>query len=278
MPIPQHRHVSRLASAEVLARISRFESPHYLLPSPYWGAVSRAAFDRAAGPTGQIFHSINPDLYSGVAIASVTDSYLRSERMYTLSGVSRHSNGASHVMGHGESDDGSKQRVFASESGLPFHPDLDMASNVSVLVAESLLQVRDHVDPGVPTAKLGDMYRAALTHADHVLNPRVHDGTIAALRATAERSGTSPQLEAELARDRRLRWPRRAWAAGKLISRGNPLIDCSDEATNIYEATLAADRILASASGPWSLGVLKATGRVTKLHRSFSAARQRLGS
>jgi hypothetical protein len=278
MPLPQARHLSRLNSSQVLGRVAAFQAPHYLLPSPYWGVVRRSAFDRIAERSGRVFHSIIPDLYSSVAVAAVTSSYLRSDRIYSLSGVSRHSNGASHVMGHTEKGQDSKQEVFVAESGLPFHPDLDLASNVCVLVAESFLQVSDHVEAGVPRPELRALYRAAMTHPDHVLNPPVSAGTVLALRATAERSGTSDLLEAELLRDARMRWPRRAWAAGKLVALGNPLLDCSKEqVTNIYEATITADRILMEASSIRSLSALQMRGRALKAKRAWSAARERLG-
>lgn len=165
-----------------------------------------------------------------------------------------------------------------TESGLPFHPDLDMASNVCVLVAESFLQVRDHVEPRTPRPELGAMFRAALVHPDHVLNPAVQPGTVAALRSTAERGGASAVLEAELTREARMRWPRRAWVAGKLVAWGNPLLDCSKRGvTNIYEATLAADDFLSGEDHVGGARLYSVRGRMTKVRRSLQASRARLG-
>lgn len=279
MPHPQPRRVSRLTSSQVLEQVAAFRAPHYLLPSPYWGVVSRSSFDRIAERSGRVFHSIIPDVYAGVAVAAVTRSYLRSDRIYSLSGVSRHSNGASQVTGHVEKGQASERDVFVAESGLPFHPDLDLSGNVCVLVAESFLQVREHVEPAVPRPDLRALYRAALIQPDHVLNPQVRADTVTALHATAERSGTSDLLEAELIRDARRRWPRRAWAAGKLVALGNPLVDCSkDHVTNIYEATLTADRVLSEVSSVWSSTAYRAKGRAIKARRASSAARARLGN
>jgi len=279
MPMPQPRRVTQLRSADVLNRVAGFKAPHYLLPSPYWGVVNRTAFDRIAGRSGRVFYSINPDLYSGVAVASVTESYLRSERMYSLSGASRHSNGASHVMGHEEDLPGSKQQVFRAESGLAFHPDLDMTNNVCVLVAESFLQVRDHVEAMTPRPDLRAMFRAALVHPDHVLNPSVNAGTVAALRSTARRADAVAVLEEELRRDARMRWPRRAWAASKLVALGNPLLDCSKTGvTNIFEATLAADNVLNNRTHAWTPHLYSVRGRATKARRALAATRTRLSA
>jgi hypothetical protein len=229
--------------------------------------------------SGRIFHSIIPDLYSGVAVAAVTSSYLRSASVYSLAGASQHSNGASQLSGYDE-DEGetSKHAVFASENGLPFHAELDLARNYCVLIAESFLQARDHVSLTVPKPELGAMYRAVLTHPDHLFNPRVGASTVAALRATAMRSGTTDVLESELRRNARTRLASRAWAAAKILCLGNSLVDCTpDNVTNIYQATLTADRMLRADSTTWSSAAQRVKGRVTKASRALRFARSRLG-
>lgn len=278
MPFPQHHSVSWLNSSQILERVGAFRAPHYLLPSPYWGVVHRSVFDRIAARSGRIFHSINPDLYSGVAVAAVTSSYLRSAGVYSLAGASRHSNGASHISGYEEEGKPSKRDLFATENGLPFHEELDLAGNYCVLIAESFLQARAHVSNTVPRPQLGALYRAALSHPDHLFNPSVGPGTVAALRATAARSGTTDLLESELRRNAWTRVASRAWAAGKLLALGNPLVDCSkDNVTNIYEATLIADRALRVDSTPWSRAARQVKGRTTKASRAWRFARARLG-
>lgn len=59
---------------------------------------------------GVFFHSMNPDLYSGMAISSITDKFIYSWQAWAIAGTSRHSTGFSH-----------KDKTQKEVETLPFH-------------------------------------------------------------------------------------------------------------------------------------------------------------
>jgi hypothetical protein len=276
MRLPQRGRLEHLDSADVLRRIATFEVPHYWLPSPYWGAVRRACLAGLGGSTGQIFRSITPDIYSGVGVASVTTSYLRTDRIMTLSGSSKHSNGASQITGKDIDSAESPVTMFEAENTIPFHPDLDYAPNIPVLVAECLLQAREHLGDRVPEPELATMFRAALTHPDHVLSPAVQHTVIETMRRTAQRRGVGEQFEAILRTETRRAPARRAAAALRLIALGNPLYDCAaDGVDDIAGASVLAGRLRDEHSSAASAAAWTVAGRFTKARRALAAARAR---
>lgn len=277
MRLPQEGRLTRLDSARTLAQVARFETPHYFLPSPYWGAVHRSCLTRM-GRGGRVFGSIIPDVYSGVGVAAVTTSYLRSDRLYSLSGSSRHSNGASQMTGKDKSSVDSPAAMFEAENALPFHPRLDYTTNVAVLVAECLLQAHDQVSAAVPLPELDTMFRAAVRHPDHVLSPAVQAGVEESLRRTAARHGHEAILDRELRTGHRRALARRASAALRLIVLGNPLHDCEpDGVADIYGATVVADRLRTAHSSALARTTWTVRGRALKAGRALSAARARSG-
>lgn len=279
MRLPQSGRLSAVDSPALLARVARFEASYHELPSPYWGAVHRRAFDRVAAQTGRVFHSIIPDIFSGVAVGAVTSRHLHTDRLHTLSGTSRHSNGVSQLTGSGSGDASSPAQVFESENTLAFHPAVDYTTNACVLLAECLLQAHDHVSADVPLPDLEAMFTAALHHPDHVLNPAVQATVLPALRATAQRHGLADVLERRLDAEERWTWLRRLQVAGGLIALGNPLHDCTpDGVENIFDATLVADRLRSEHTTRLARGAWTARGRLRKGGRAVSAARTRLAA
>jgi len=274
MRIAPRRQVTRMDSRKTLSLAAQFRTPHYSLPSPYWGVVQHDALKRAVSG-GRVFHSITPDLYAGAAVAAVITSFCGSDRILTLSGASAHSNGASQLSGDGGAASPSSE--FENENTLPFHPDLDFAPSVPVMLAEVLMQVRDHVDRAVPLPDLKRMINAVLANPDFVFSPAVQPRVIDSLRATAERHGLLDHLEQCLRREQKIRWGRRGVAASANLLLGNPLYDCSSEgATNIYDATVIAHRVLNSQSTGWQRARVVTRGRTTKVRRAVQTARHRL--
>ena len=92
--------------------------------------------------SGRFFCSLNPDVYSGVVLASVIDTYYYSQSPYSIDAASHHSIGSSYL---GRNSDKRIANIFLSEDNIPFHPKLVMAQSLPVLVAECALQAHDHV-------------------------------------------------------------------------------------------------------------------------------------
>lgn len=113
------------------------------------GAIHVSLIDAIRRRKGTFFHSCQPDIYSSIALSSVTDTYVFSHEPFAIAGHSRHSNGASwSAAGKGEpsSDAWKANQMFASEPNIPWHediPTLDDGSiplSIDLLVYESCLQ------------------------------------------------------------------------------------------------------------------------------------------
>jgi glycosyltransferase involved in cell wall biosynthesis len=79
LPLKQTARLREVQSADVVRSVMADSSKYPMLPSPYFGLVPAAAFDRIRQMSYQVFHSIIPDIYAGFAVASVCDTYLFSE-------------------------------------------------------------------------------------------------------------------------------------------------------------------------------------------------------
>lgn len=116
-------------------------------PSLYNAFVSVPVIRAIQQKTGGVFfHSVIPDAYSSIAIASGLTSYLYSSRPFSVNGASGASNGANTA---GFLKDGTDEhnatRTFVQETDLPMHPDMPIlivGSTVAV-VFEAILQAND---------------------------------------------------------------------------------------------------------------------------------------
>jgi hypothetical protein len=109
-------------SMESLERTLKGEIVH--LPSIYTGGFVHMDVIREirrVSPNGTVFLSISPDIYSAVAICSVTDKYILSRRPWSVTGSSHHSNGRQH---RDIPKAQAKQLPMHCETQLHFHPSL----------------------------------------------------------------------------------------------------------------------------------------------------------
>jgi glycosyltransferase involved in cell wall biosynthesis len=114
--------------------------PYKCLPWIYTGGfVKRNVIDQVIAGSGKFFSSINPDVYSGIAVASVIPGFGRSLEPFTIEGTSRHSNGAQCFS---ESRKNGNIPKFFTEGKMRFHPSLGdgFVPSFSLLVYESFLQ------------------------------------------------------------------------------------------------------------------------------------------
>ena len=94
---------------------------------------------KAHSPSNLFFHSINPDVYSGVAATSMTTHYLHIWDPLAIAGISQHSNGTAILT---LSAHEVENLPFFRENGKSFHPSLGsgFATSEQLLVYESYLQ------------------------------------------------------------------------------------------------------------------------------------------
>lgn len=92
------------------------------------GAVHIDVMNRIRAKVGRYFLSCVPDVYTAVAIASMTPRYLYSLEPFAINGASAHSNGRSTGQG-GLRIKGTPADKWASEGNIPIHPALRANEN-----------------------------------------------------------------------------------------------------------------------------------------------------
>ena len=92
------------------------------LPVLYAGFVSMGTIVAIKNKTGKFFHSITPDVYSGIVLADALPNYLYSFRPFSINGGSGHSNGIASVV-HEQ-----KALLFFTENSIKIHPNITIDS------------------------------------------------------------------------------------------------------------------------------------------------------
>ena len=146
VPLKSGREIR--SSREWLSRVMRGRATYLDLPMLYNGGyVSIAVMNHIKARTGAFYQSCIPDVYSAVAIASVTDRYLYMNEPLAISGSSSHSTGRSQFTDANDGVGGmSPARQFASEGNIPFHAQVPLCADGSypaslqAMVYESYLQ------------------------------------------------------------------------------------------------------------------------------------------
>lgn len=118
------------------------------LPMLYTGGfVDFSVIARARGIDGSFNHCINPDVYSAVVIAKLTDRFAYSNEPLAIGGTSKHSGGTSFFIGgYSALTPDSPSKKMLSEANLPIHPDLAstpdevLPPSIELLVYEAILQ------------------------------------------------------------------------------------------------------------------------------------------
>jgi glycosyltransferase involved in cell wall biosynthesis len=138
--IPLKTGLEQRNAREVLREVLAFKRNYLDLPLLYKGAVRHEAIKRAAQESGRFFHSMIPDVYSAIALASVLQTYCYSYQPYALNGASPHSTGAA-AFSAGEHR--RPENDFLREDNLPFHRTMSYAPSMAILVGESFMQAQE---------------------------------------------------------------------------------------------------------------------------------------
>lgn len=132
-------------SSQWLAKTMYGKARYNQLPMIYNGGfIHISVLKKIKACLGSFFSSVNPDVYTAIAIARTVDNYLYVREPLAISGTSRHSNGYSAFSKtKGRSLQPHKQ--FLEEGNIPFHGDLPLA-----------------VDGGLPLSLQACVYEAYL--------------------------------------------------------------------------------------------------------------------
>ena len=126
------------------------------LPMLYTGGFVDISIVKAiAACKNPVFQSINPDIYSAIAISHFIDSYVYTQRSLAVSGHSRHSNGAAWLRPNNNANSSHLRTQFLLENDRTLHPLLlrtspaDLPLSMHLLVLDSYLHA-SHLHPYRP--------------------------------------------------------------------------------------------------------------------------------
>ena len=114
-----------------LSKVMLGHEKYNQLPMIYNGGyIHISVLNEIREKTGSYFLSISPDIYSAVAISTVTDSYVYSKRPLAISGTSKHSTGNSFFSTSNQRNPLPKAQ-FSDEGNIPFHKDMPLCTDGS---------------------------------------------------------------------------------------------------------------------------------------------------
>lgn len=96
MVIPYKAVTGMMSSESYIRKVINYQADYRYLPMFYNSAVSRTLIETLRQKTGRVFNATIPDIYSGFALAHVSNRYLTIAYPFSINGVSGQSNGAAH--------------------------------------------------------------------------------------------------------------------------------------------------------------------------------------
>lgn len=235
-------------SRKSLLQLMRGVGDYSDLPMLYTGGIVHSSLlHKARSRGGDFFRSCIPDVYSAVALASVTDEFICLHDPFAISGISKNSNGGNIDIRSEHLGSGSEYLKFMSESNIPLHPavptfrDGRVPPFVPALVYESYLQA-SHLHQDFAGITAGQQFTRFFSHplaARRVVQEWLED--FAALHKLqvdtarlAEGTGLRPRLDGK-------------WA---LVKNAISLYRVDDSfglpLDTVYEASVVASTILAT--------------------------------
>lgn len=241
--VPLNSCLVKRDSKRMLNDVINFKRNSQELPMLYRGFVSYEAIKRAMRESGRFFHSMNPDYYSGIALACVLESYYYSFKPYAISGASHHSAGAAAGFTGGKNNPASKQ--FFSENNIPPHNKMPVALSGPIIVAESFLQALDHISCDRHfNIDLKKCIKAAMAEVD--CTPEKHyDAVVEEVKELARLNHLESYAAGVIAAHKKP--PERLYrpVLGFNIVRGHLTVACAEFGVqNVYEAAVLCKHIL----------------------------------
>lgn len=158
LSVPLRNKLVEVSSRIALAHIYKFWMSYARGPCIYNSLVSMRHVKAILDRDGVLFNAACPDVYSSLALASVTKRYLYSTRPFSINGASAHSNGTSVA-----SSDQTAYEKFLSEMADNGSGFLNVHGSISAAVADSLVQFKKSAKVKVPKLYLSKMFSLICT-------------------------------------------------------------------------------------------------------------------
>jgi hypothetical protein len=257
--VPRKGPIEVRAARTYLQQVLNFKRGYDELPVIYKG-IARTQLVRGIGARsgGSFFQSLNPDLYSAIALSLNLGEYHYSPKSYSINGTSGHSNSASQM--HPSLSD-SAANTFMSEENIPFHGDLVFAPCMTLQVAESFLQARDRFPSEAARFTLDmklvlEQAMSEVSASDRV----VYERTCDAVRAIARLHRLAPMADALVSRSVHREKPSPiALEPGYNVIHRHHIVDCSKLGVRDIHQAAAVCKTVAEAD---TLGLMRDPGAI----------------
>ena len=130
---------------EVVQAIVNLNVDYTKLPMLYNSAIKRNMLLKLKQKTGRLLKSIIPDIYSGYAIAYLSDNYLSLGNSLSINGGSAKSNGTAHSFQPQNNSIVNDFKKLNAQSDLSFHPQLPNITSMTSAIVEPFFQLRDAI-------------------------------------------------------------------------------------------------------------------------------------
>ena len=144
--IPLSQSTSWTTGRSAISKVISFRRLYFALPTLYNSVVSRALISRIRQRKGRFFFSQCPDIYSGFAVASSVDKFIRSEIPFSVGGMSAKSNGFA-TLSTGDNDVASDFYSLNSRDGISSHPATPSKHVLSAFVSDSFSRAKENLFP-----------------------------------------------------------------------------------------------------------------------------------
>ena len=242
--IPRKGRLERRATPRYLQQVLDFQRGYSELPVIYKGIAKTDVMRQIASLSrGRFFQSLNPDLYSAIALSLVLPEYYYSATPFSINGTSAHSNSASQLS---PSLGDLAAKTFMAEDNIPFHKDLEFAASMSLAVAESFFQARDRLAQALQFSLDVKRLLQAMIEEMATSERPIYEQSAAAVRSIASRHGLAKWAESRIAATSHRAKPAPiALIPGYNIARRMHIVDCAKLGINdIHQAAAVCKTVL----------------------------------
>jgi hypothetical protein len=220
------------------------------LPYIYSGTFSINKIREIISTSGRFFNSMTPDIYSGIVFGLELDTCVMSDTPYSIGGTSSHSNGYSQLSPLFEKSTSKLQEQptikFLQENSIPFHEELEYVPVIPILIAECILQSRDHlVSARNLSINMTNLINISIKSIQHMSSDKWLS-CVSGIRTIGEKHNIVNTVEKAI-----LKYPNIPNSpVNQMIHRFDSIskigyINCSEfSVKNVYEASILLDHIL----------------------------------
>lgn len=208
------------------------------IPSIYSGFVSISIINKIKSKTGVFFHSVTPDIYSGLAVMSEIDKYIYSLTPLSVSGGSSKSNGQA----ISSNFNNKLMKLYFQEMDIPQHDKMKVIPGaITSNFLEALLQVNDKCFDGKLKIRKNKFYSTILKEIS-VREPAMYENAISILANLNLNNSERKQIDRQIKKNPNVYVNKvniKRYKASELIINGNDF-----EIYNIYDACKFISKII----------------------------------